>query len=124
MIFLTVEEVMQIHDDLISEYGGLHGIRDMGLLISAVEMPKATMFGEYLHDSVFDKASAYLFHIVCNHPFIDGNKRTGAATTLIFLFQNEFKVKYNMKEFEEIVCKVAEGELSKEGISKFLEQEL
>ena len=57
MIFLSVEEVIQVHDDLVSEYGGLHGIRDLGLLISAIEMPKATMFGEYLHESVFDKAS-------------------------------------------------------------------
>lgn len=122
MIFLSVEEVIQIHDDLVSEYGGLHGIRDMGLLVSAIEMPKATMFGEYLHESIFDKASAYLFHIVCNHAFVDGNKRTGAAAALIFLFQNAYKVKFDMREFEEMVCKVAKGELSKEEISKFLKK--
>lgn len=120
MIFLTIEEVIQIHDELVSEYGGLHGIRDMGLLVSAIEMPKATMFGECLHESVFDKASAYLYHIVCNHAFLDGNKRTGAATTLIFLRQNGCKTKFNMKEFEELVCEVAQGNISKEAISKFL----
>ncbi len=122
MIFLSVEEIIQIHDELVSEYGGLHGIRDMGLLVSAIEMPKATMFGEYLHESIFDKASAYLYHIVCNHAFLDGNKRTGAATTLIFLSQNGVKTKYDMKEFEEMVCKVAQGEVSKQEISKFLEK--
>jgi len=122
MIFLTIEEVIQIHDDLVSEYGGLQGIRDMGLLISAIEMPKATMFGEHLHESLFDKASAYLFHIVCNHAFLDGNKRTGAASTLIFLIQNGCKTKYSMEEFEEMVCKVAQGKFSKEEISKFLQQ--
>jgi len=122
MIFLTIEEIIQIHDDLVSEYGGLQGIRDMGLLISAIEMPKATMFGEHLHKSLFDKASAYLFHIVCNHAFLDGNKRTGAASTLIFLVQNGCKIKYNLEEFEEMVCKVAQGEFSKEEISKFLQQ--
>lgn len=120
MIFLTVEEVIQIHDELVSEYGGLHGIRDMGLLISAIEMPKATMFGEYLHESIHDKASAYLYHIVCNHAFLDGNKRTGAATTLIFLSQNGCDIKFDMKEFEELVCDVAQGKISKEIISKFL----
>lgn len=122
MMFLSVEEVIQIHDDLVSAYGGLHGIRDMGLLISAIEMPKAMMFGEYLHESIFDKAAAYLFHIVCNHAFIDGNKRTGAAVTLIFLFQNGNEVKYNMIDFEEMVCNVAQGNLLKEQISKFLEK--
>jgi len=120
MIFLTVEEVIQIHDDLINEYGGLHGIRDMGLLVSAIEMPKATMFGEYLHESIFDKTSAYLYHIVCNHAFFDGNKRTGAACALIFLNQNGCEERYDSKEFEEVVCKVAQGEISKEEISKFL----
>src|SRR6516164_8220503 len=114
MIFLTLEEIIQIHDDLISKYGGLHGIRDMGLLVSAIEMPKAAMFGEYLHEFIFDKASAYLFHIVCNRAFLDGNKRTGAAATLIFLIQNGYEVQYNISEFEEMVCKVAEGEFSKE----------
>lgn len=121
MIFLSVEEVIQIHDELISEYGGLHGVRDLGLLISALEMPKAAMYGEYLHDSIFDKAAAYLFHIICNHAFVDGNKRTGAAVTLIFLIQNGVKVKYNLDDFEEMVCCVAKGSLSKEEISKFLQ---
>lgn len=122
MIFLTIEEVIQIHDDLIKEYGGLHGIRDIGLLVSAIEMPKATMFGEYLHESIYDKASAYLYHIVCNHPFLDGNKRTGAASALIFLNQNGCKTHYDMKKFEELVCKVAIGGIHKESISIFLNE--
>jgi len=123
MIFLSVEEVIQIHDDLVSEYGGLHGIRDMGLLVSAIEMPKTSMFGEYLHESLFDKAAAYLFHIVCNRAFLDGNKRTGIAVTLIFLNQNGYVVKYNLAKLEEMVCKVAEGAFSKEEISKYLQSE-
>lgn len=124
MIFLSVEEVIQIHDSLVSQYGGLQGIRDIGLLISAIEMPKAKMFGEHLHKSLFDKASAYLFHIVCNHAFLDGNKRTGAASMLIFLAQNGCKTKYNMKEFEEMVCSVAKGGFTKDEISKFLQKNL
>lgn len=122
MIFLAVEEVIQVHDELVSTYGGLHGIKDMGLLLSAIEMPKACMFGEFLHESIFDKAAAYLFHIVCNHAFLDGNKRTGAAITLIFLSLNGNEIKYDMLDFEEMVCKVAQGLFSKKEISKFLEK--
>jgi|ERR1700743_467036 len=120
MIFLSVEQIIKIHDELISKFGGLQGIRDMGLLIAAIEMPKAIMFGEYLHDSVFDKASAYLYHIVCNHAFLDGNKRTGTAATLVFLRQNGFKQQYNIHDFEELVCRVAQGLSFKEEISAFL----
>ena len=121
MIFLNLEEVIEIHNDLVSKFGGQHGIRDVGLLISAIEMPKATMFGEYLHDSIFDKAAAYLYHIVCNHAFIDGNKRTGAATALIFLYLNAQKFQYHQKDLENLVCSVAEGTSSKEEVSKFLQ---
>ncbi len=122
MKFLTVKEIIEIHDGLITAYGGLHGIRDMGLLISAIEMPKAMIFGEYLHESIYDKAAAYLFHIVCNHAFLDGNKRTGAAVTLIFLKQNEIKIKYNIPDFEEMVCKVAQSQMNKNQISEYLEK--
>ena len=120
MIFVTVEEVIQIHDELVIEFGGLQGIRDMGLLISAIEMPKAMMFGEYLHDSIYDKAAAYLYHIIQNHAFYDGNKRTGSACCLIFLYQNGYENQYDMNKFEEMVCQIADGKVKKEEISKFL----
>lgn len=61
--FFTVEQVIEIHDAFLEDHGGLPGIRDKGLLISAVEMPRASMFGEYLHKTIYDKAGAYLFHI-------------------------------------------------------------
>lgn len=123
MIFLTLDEVLSIHHDVIERDGGLHGIRDSGLLISAIEMPKSNMFGEYLHKTVFDMAAAYIFHIVCNHAFLDGNKRTGTASCLIFLGLNGVDVtKYNDDSIEEMAIKVATGKLNKEQISKFLEQ--
>lgn len=123
MIFLSIEQVIAIHDDLITQYGGLHGIRDIQLLMSALEMPKASMFGEDLHASIYDKASAYLFHIICNHAFIDGNKRTGTAVALIFLMQNGVRVKHSVKAIEEMVCKVAKGQFTKKEISEFFEGE-
>jgi death-on-curing protein len=96
--FFTVEQVIEIHDAFLEDHGGLSGIRDKGLLISAVEMARASMFGEYLHKTIYDKAAAYLFHIVQNHPFNDGNKRTGALTTILFLEENGIKVSVNFAQ--------------------------
>lgn len=118
--FLPVEQVIYYHDELIEKYGGLKGIRDMGLLLSAMKMPKSTMFGVDLHPTVYDKASAYLFHIVANLPFFDGNKRTGAFCALVFLDINNVKPSFSDDEYEELVLGVAKGEIKKEKISLFL----
>jgi death-on-curing protein len=98
----------------------LSGIRNKGLLISAVEMPRASMFGEYLHKTIYDKAAAYLFHIVQNHPFNDGNKRTGALTTILFLEENVIKVAFSDHNYEEFVVSGAQGQKNKEEIAYFL----
>jgi death-on-curing protein len=119
MKYLFLEEVIEIHSCMIKKYGGLEGIRDLGLLISALEMPKARMFGEDLHSSIYDKASAYLYHIVQNHPFSDGNKRTGAASSLIFLDMNGIELDKMDVEFEELVVDVAQGKVHKKEISAF-----
>lgn len=125
MMFITLQEVIEDQADLVQKYGGAPGIRDIGLLASAIEMPKAAIFGEYLHPTVFDKAAAYLFHIVCNHPFVDGNKRTGAATALIFLRQNDVLIRFTHEEslaFEDLVVNTANGKASKEEIARFLKK--
>ncbi|MEI8365653.1 MAG: type II toxin-antitoxin system death-on-curing family toxin [Parachlamydiaceae bacterium] len=118
--FFTVEQVIEIHDAFLEDHGGLPGIRDKGLLISAVEMPRASMFGEYLHKTIYDKAAAYLFHLVQNHPFNDGNKRTGALTTILFLEENGVKIAFSEKDYEEFVVNVAQGKRDKDEISFFL----
>lgn len=118
--FFTTEQVVEIHDVFLEDYGGLPGIRDKGLLISAIEMPKASMFGKYLHKTIYDKASAYLFHIIQNHPFNDGNKRTGALTTILFLEENGTKISFSDESYEDFVVKVAQGKISKEEIAYFL----
>lgn len=86
--FLKIELVIAYHDEMIEKYGGLHGIRDLGLLESAMGMPRSIAFGQDLHPTIYDKAAAYLFHIVKNHPFNDGNKRTGAFSACVFLNVN------------------------------------
>lgn len=83
--FLSVADVLQIHDEQIESYGGIHGIRDEGLLESAVMTPQASFGGEYLHNGLFEMAAAYAFHIAENQPFLDGNKRTALVSALVFL---------------------------------------
>jgi death on curing protein len=119
--FLPVEMVILYHDKLIDEFGGLKGIRDMGLLLSALEMPKSSMFGLDFHPTLYDKASAYLFHIVCNHPFNDGNKRTGGFASVVFLEINGVNTDFSDKEYEHLIIKVAKGEAKKEQIANFFE---
>lgn len=82
--FLGLPDVLLAHADQIARYGGDPGVRDLGLLESAIAQPQATFGGTFLHGFPFEMAAAYLFHIVQNHPFIDGNKRSGAVAALLF----------------------------------------
>jgi death-on-curing protein len=83
--FLTVEQVIELHKSIIDRFGGAgYGIRDLGLLDSAVHQAEASVFGEYAHTSLYTMGAAYCFHILKNHPFVDGNKRTGLLQLLLF----------------------------------------
>lgn len=119
--FLPVEMVILYHDQLVDEYGGLKGISEMGLLLSALEMPKAAMFGVDLHATIFDKAAAYLFHIVVNLPFNDGNKRTGGFCSAVFLDINGMSTDFSDKEYENLILEVAKGEVKKDEIALFFQ---
>jgi death-on-curing protein len=90
--FLSLEDVLTLHADQVALYGGDHGVRDLGLLESAIAQPQATFGGEFLHKDLFEMAAAYLFHIVQNHPFLDGNKRTGAVAAMVFLDLNGVEI--------------------------------
>jgi death-on-curing protein len=119
MIYLTVGQIIELHDILIEEFGGLRGIRERGLLESAVVAPMMVVFGEELHKTIYNKAAAYLFYIVKNHAFFDGNKRTASAASLAFLRSNGKIVKYDVDEFLEFVVSVAEGHADLVVISKY-----
>jgi death on curing protein len=86
--FLEVEDVEDIHAASLERFGGSAGIRDRGLLESAVAVPQSTFEGKYLHRSLFEMAAAYALHIAESQPFVDGNKRTGLGTALVFLKLN------------------------------------
>jgi len=119
--FLAADDVLAIHEDRIREYGGSHGVRDLGLMESAIAMPRATFGREYLHQTLFEMAAAYLFHIARNHPFVDGNKRTALACALAFLRLNDLKVIAGEDELYDLVLGTAEGRVSKSEIAVFLQ---
>lgn len=117
--FLAVEDILLLHSDQIDLYGGEHGVRDMGLLESAVAQPQAMFKGEFLHHDLFQMAAAYLFHIVQNHPFIDGNKRTGIVAALAFLDINGIKLDAIEGSLYGLVMSVACGRACKQEIAEF-----
>jgi len=118
--FLSLAEVLSIHQDQITRYGGAAGIRDIDLLKSALGAPAATYGGEFLHGDIFEMAAGYLFHLVKNHPFVDGNKRVGAVAALVFLYLNGFDFHAPEDDLAEMVLAVARGEMSKSQIAEFV----
>jgi death on curing protein len=111
--FLTLAEIVTIHSDQIVRYGGEDGIRDMGLLESAAAQPSATFAGKWLHETLWEMAAAYAFHLSQNHPFYDGNKRTALAAALVFLDINGFQVRDSESLLIGIMYRVAKGEMGK-----------
>jgi death-on-curing protein len=122
--FLSVEDVLQIHRDTIAHEGGSAGLRDMGLLESAVQMPRQKFGGEYLHHGLASMAAAYLFHIASNHPFVDGNKRAGAMSALVFLDVNGARKLPPAKGMERVTLAVASGKMEKRALIEWMEKAL
>lgn len=122
VMFLSVDAVIRIHMRTIEEFGGDPGLRDRGLLESAVAMPQATFAGDDLHVSTAAKAAAYHFHLCSNHPFVDGNKRVAVAASEVFLLINGFELSASDDELEELTIGVAMGSLSKNQVVEFFEQ--
>jgi len=120
-IFLELEEVIEIHSRMIELFGGESGIRDEGLLQSAIAQPSAGFGDEYFHKDLYEMAAAYVFHIVKNHPFIDGNKRVGWMAGIMFLEYNGIIVDPDAQVFhaEIMTLSVAEGKADKQMIAEF-----
>jgi len=118
--FLTLAEVLDIHKDQIERYGGAHGIRDIGLVESALAMPQAGFGGEYLHGSLFEMAAAYAYHIAENQPFLDGNKRTGLAAALVFLDMNGIVIDDPKGRLYDAMIKIGTRKLDKRGLAEVL----
>ncbi len=117
--FLDLNHVMRLHRSLLEHYGGMDGTRDIGLLQSAIAMPQASYDGEYLHADIFDMAAAYLYHLVQNHPFLDGNKRIGAASAIVFLAINGIQIDNDEEGLVDLTLSVATGQSGKGEIAAF-----
>jgi len=120
--FLTLSEVLLILDDQIKNYGGKYGIRDIKLLSSAIYMPESSFGGKYLHETIPAMAAAYAFHICQNHPFIDGNKRTALACSLVFLDINGYELNCKSETLYNKMMDLAKGETKKTELIKFFEK--
>ena len=118
-LFLDMDRVLRIHLSLLEYFGGEQGVRDIGLLHSAIAMPQASFGGEFLHKDLFEMAAAYLYHIGQNHPFIDGNKRTGAAAAIIFLAMNGVELEADEEGLVKLTLAVAQGKAGKQQIAEF-----
>jgi len=118
----TVEAVKAIHREVLQAHGGSAGIRDEGLLDSAVAAPQATMMGKPMFREPVEVAAAYLFYLCRNHPFIDGNKRTALATCLVFLSENGYlsQEKLDAEIWEQLVLDVAASRIDREETTKRL----
>lgn len=122
--FLSVDDVIFIHEDTVAVEGGGEGIRDLGLLEAAVMMARQQFGGEYLHPTLSDMAGAYLFHICKNHPFVDGNKRCAAMSALVFLTINGSKRLPAPSDLERVTLAVASSEMNKDALLAWLRSEL
>lgn len=120
IIFLSLAEVVEIHNDQIQKYGGQDGIRDMNLLSSAVARPYASFSGSFFHVNIFEMASAYAFHISQNHPFIDGNKRTALASALVFLELNGITIADPEGKLYDAMISLASGKITKSEFAHIL----
>ena len=113
MRYLTLGEVVELHQRILATSGGASGIRDLGLLESALAQPKATFAGADLHPTVIDKAAALGFSLVANHPFLDGNKRIGHAAMEAFLLLNGYEIDASVDDQERVMLDVAAGAMDR-----------
>jgi death on curing protein len=119
-VFLTLAEVIEVHVDQIRRYRGQAGLRDLGLLQSALAQPQASFAGQWLHNDLYAMAGAYAYHLCQNHPFIDGNKRTALASALVFLELNGISLLDPRGRLKNAMFRIASGKMKKEEFERLL----
>ncbi|MGN0677023.1 MAG: type II toxin-antitoxin system death-on-curing family toxin [Ruminococcus sp.] len=124
MIRLTKKQVILLHKDIIEQSGGSSEIRDEGLLDSALKAPFQTFAGTELYPTIIEKASRSGYSLIKNHAFVDGNKRIGAHTMLVFLTLNDIEIEYEDNDFIQLVLGVASGEISDVQLLEWLKQHI
>lgn len=122
--FVPKQIILLFHEQLIQLYGRDSGIRDEKLLDSALEQPKAIFEGSFLHETIFEMAAAYGFHICKNNPFGDGNKRVSLVAMDAFLQENGYEIIASEKETYKIILALSSGEVSKQELSKWIKENI
>jgi death-on-curing protein len=122
VVFLTVEHVLALHSRTLDLHGGAPGLRSSGLLESAVFQPQQSAFGEDAYPTLQEKAAAYAVGIIKNHPFVDGNKRTGFACLYTFLFLNGFRIVATPDDVEQTIRDLAASAIDREALLRWIEQ--
>ena len=117
---LSKKQILMLHTALIAEFGGLEGVRDEGLLESALAAPFQTFGGEAVYPSLQAKAAQLGFGLICNHPFVDGHKRIGAHAMLVFLALNGIDLTYSQQELVDIVLSVAAGNADRQALLQWI----
>lgn len=122
MKYLAFEEILRLHFQVIEDYGGSHGVRSEGRLESVVEAPVAKAFDVEQYLGLYSKAAVYLRNIIGDHPFVDGNKRTGITVSVVFLMRNGAKLTALPKELEDFTVTIATDHLDIPTIASWLEK--
>lgn len=120
--YLTLNEILTLHERIAADSGGGIGVRDLGLLESAIAQPKQSFGGSELYPEIHQKAAALGFSLISNHPFVDGNKRVGHAALETFLILNGWELVGEMIEHERTVLAVAAGDLSREEFTEWVRE--
>nr|WP_121968781.1 type II toxin-antitoxin system death-on-curing family toxin [Leptolyngbya sp. BC1307] len=122
MRYLTLIEVLELHRRIIAQSGGAMGIRDFGMLESAIAQPRMAFGGEDLYLTLIEKSAALGFSLIMNHPFVDGNKRTSHAAVEVFLMLNGTEINASVDEQERAVLATASGEMNRDAFVGWLQQ--
>lgn len=116
--FLTLDEVLELHEDQIAHYGGDPGIRDQGLIEAAIAMPRQSFGGQFLHADLFEMAAAYAFHLAESQAFVDGNKRAGLAAAYAFLALNGYRLVETDERLYHAMLAISRRDLDKAGLAE------
>lgn len=122
MQYLSLEEILRLHFQVIADYGGSHGVRDENRLKSVVVAPQQTVFGQEQYPGVHLRAAVFMRNIIADHPFVDGNKRTAVTVAAVFLLRNKYSLTCMPKQLEDFAVSVAVDHLDIPGIAAWLQE--
>lgn len=123
-LYLSLEEILLLQKMEIDRFGGSHGVRDKGLLISAIGQAELFLFDEPVYKHAYEIAAVYVYHIIKNHPFIDGNKRIGVLVAITFLRINNLNIHTNNKELYDLAIDIASSRIDKQTVMKFFKDRM